>query len=145
MGAIITIIVRHFWNLSDDCRFWALCLVIVLPFCRCHARLFFEVAGHGLIVGKARFDGDGGYFHLRTFEQQAFGMFHTVFIDELRQGTASDGLHAIGDIAAVDAKGRGNVGYFQPLLQIELLLVHQVTDALHQLLVTLGDSLRRFL
>lgn len=85
MGAKITIIVRHFWNLSDDCRFWALCLVIVLPFCRCHARLFFEVAGHGLIVGKARFDGDGGYFHLGTFEQQAFGMLHAVFVDKLRQ------------------------------------------------------------
>ena len=73
-GDIEKKIVRQIQKMSDDCGFWALCLVIVLPFCRCHARLFFEVAGHGLIVGKARFDGDGGYFHLGTFEQQAFGM-----------------------------------------------------------------------
>ena len=44
-------------------------------------------------------------------------------------------VDAVGHIAAVEPKCRGNVFEFQLAVEIELLLFHQLSDAIHQFIV----------
>ena len=76
-----------------------------LPFSGGHAGMFLEVAGHGFVVGKAGLDCYGGDFHFWMFEQQTLGMLQAIFVDELRQGTASFRSDAIGNVADVGVEG----------------------------------------
>ena len=67
--------------------------------------MFLEVACHGFVVGEAGLYGHRGDFHFRMVEQQTLGVFQAVFVDELRQGTASFRSYAIGNVTNVGVEG----------------------------------------
>ena len=65
------------------------------------------------------------------------GIAHTVGVDKLVERTSLDRVDAVGDVGAVASQQVGNVLHFEVAVEERLLVVHQLADALHQLILLL--------
>ena len=87
-------------------RFWAVKSMfglLCLPLTWGHASDGFEGAEEGLLVGEAGLYIDIGNLLVGILAQEALGVFDAVAVDELGEGTAVQGIDAVGNEAPVTA------------------------------------------
>ena len=106
-----------------------------LPFVGCHASDGLENAEEGGFVGKAGTKEDFRNLHVGLLAHQGFSMVDAVGVDEVGKGAASGIPDAVGEVAAVDAEPVGQVRHLQLAAQVGLLLLHELDDTLHELVV----------
>ena len=111
-----------------------------LPLVGCHACDGLENAEEGGFVGKARTEEDFRNLYVGLLTHQLLGIVDTIGIDEVGEGAASGIPDAVGEVAAVDADAVGQVRHLQLAAQVGLLLLHELDDTLHELVV--DDGLR---
>ena len=119
--------------------------LLCLPLTWGHASDGFEGAEEGLLVGEAGLYIDIGNLLVGILAQEALGVFDAVAVDELGEGTAVQGIDAVGNEAPVTAKGSGNIRHFQFAVLVKFLLFQQLIDAVHECLAGLridGDGFR---
>lgn len=94
-----------------------------------------EGAEESSLAGEARLAADNGNLHIGLFAEQLLCVAHTVFAYQLGEGGAPLLGEDVGNGADADVQARCHIREAQAALQIVLVLLQELADALHQLLV----------
>ena len=81
-----------------------------------------------------------GYLGIWQSAQHILCMTDAVGIDKLRERLAQATVDALANVSAVSIKARGDVLNLQVATQVELFVVHQLVDAVHQILYFVGGG-----
>ena len=115
------------------------CLILLGILCQplsgretCHG---LEGAEEGGLAGEARLAADEGNLHIGLFAEQLLCVAYAIFTNQLGEGGAPLLGEDIGNGADADVQARCHIREAQAALQIVLVLLQELTDALHQLLV----------
>ena len=128
---------------SRECPLLLALHLLRFPLLGCHACDGFEGAEEGNLVGKAGFEVHFNQLDVRLSTHQLLGIGNAVLVDEHREGALLGLFDAVGDVAAVGTQQVGNVLHLEVAVLVGTLFVHELTDALYQLVGCLRRQERR--
>ena len=109
-------------------------MIAAFPLGRCHADDGLKSTEEGRLVREPRL-----HPYLRStgvgLAEQLLGMFHAIGVDEFAERTVAQVVDTSRQDIAVAACCHCHIGYFESAVQVKTLFLHQLANALQQLVI----------